>query len=66
LDVSGTAALLSTQLAAETISDELVALVHERAEGNPFFTEELLKALVDQGVVYESAGRWQHKQLRRR
>jgi predicted ATPase len=44
LDVSGTAALLSAQLAAESISDELVALVHERAEGNLFFTEELLKA----------------------
>jgi predicted ATPase len=63
LDVSGTAALLSTQLAAESISDELVALVHERAEGNPFFTEELLKALLEQGDVYESGGRWLHKRL---
>jgi len=37
--------------------------VHERAEGNPFFTEELFKTLVEQGAVYESGGRWQRKQL---
>ncbi len=31
--------------------DRLVALVHERAQGNPFFIEELLAAFIDKGVV---------------
>src|SRR5205085_7616579 len=40
----GTAGLIRQRLAGQTVSDELVALVHARAAGNPFFTEELLKA----------------------
>ena len=63
LDVSGTAALISNQLVADRISDELVTTVHEKAEGNPFFTEELLKALVEQGAVYEIRGHWERKEL---
>jgi superfamily II DNA/RNA helicase len=41
----------------------VVTLVHGRAEGNPFFTEELLKALLEQGAVNQSGDRWARKQL---
>jgi tetratricopeptide (TPR) repeat protein/DNA-binding CsgD family transcriptional regulator len=61
LDENGTAALISNQLGSASISQELVTLVHGRAQGNPFFTEELLKALLDQGVVYETAEHWTHE-----
>ena len=58
-----TAVLISNQLAAERISDQLLTLVHGRGDGNPFFVEELLKALVEQGAVFETNGRWDCKQL---
>jgi DNA-binding NarL/FixJ family response regulator len=58
LDLEGTAGLVRQQLATPTISDELVALVHARAGGNPFFTKELLKALVEQGALTHKQSRW--------
>jgi DNA-binding CsgD family transcriptional regulator/tetratricopeptide (TPR) repeat protein len=48
---AGTAALMRTLLPEVSVSDELVTLVHERAQGNPFFTEELVAAFIDAGVV---------------
>jgi predicted ATPase len=33
-------------------------MVHARAEGNPFFTEELLKALMEQGGLLQGQTRW--------
>jgi class 3 adenylate cyclase len=46
-------ALLATDLPAEM--DTLVAA---RAEGNPFFVEELLGTLIDQGVLVRENGCW--------
>jgi predicted ATPase len=42
-------------------SPALEALLVQRAEGNPFFMEELVKMLVDQGAIEPTAasGRWQ-------
>jgi class 3 adenylate cyclase/tetratricopeptide (TPR) repeat protein len=37
-----------------------LAAVHERCEGNPFFMEEVLKALVERGdIAYRGDGSWQ-------
>jgi DNA-binding CsgD family transcriptional regulator/tetratricopeptide (TPR) repeat protein len=55
LDIAGTMALIQMRLATESVSDQLAALVHERAQGNPFLTEELLAAFVEQGVVTPGA-----------
>src|SRR5207244_9456795 len=59
LTVEETGGLIRQQLASQTVADELVALVHARAEGNPFFTEELLKALVEQGGLVQRQARWE-------
>jgi len=50
---TGTAALIGARFGVDHISDELRDLIHLRAEGNPFFTEELLTALGEQGAVYQ-------------
>jgi DNA-binding NarL/FixJ family response regulator len=49
MSAAGTSALVSARLGAA--SDDLISFVHSRAQGNPFFTEELLAALVEQGVL---------------
>jgi class 3 adenylate cyclase len=36
----------------------LERLVVARADGNPFFVEELLRALIDDGVLRRAGGRW--------
>ena len=43
------------------VPKELVQTIHERCEGNPFFTEEILKALVEtKRLVYRDGG-WHHE-----
>jgi class 3 adenylate cyclase len=37
---------------------ELSELIVERAEGNPFFVEELLGVLIDRGVLFPQNGSW--------
>jgi class 3 adenylate cyclase/tetratricopeptide (TPR) repeat protein len=40
----------------------LRSLVVETAEGNPFFVEELVASLVDQGVLVRENGRWTERE----
>src|SRR5262249_54257738 len=55
----GTAALLAERLDQREAPAELAALLHARAEGNPFFTRELLEALIERGGGFLGhAGRW--------
>jgi class 3 adenylate cyclase/tetratricopeptide (TPR) repeat protein len=57
LDLSLLADDASAQLVAEilqkadTVPDRLRDLIVERAEGNPFYVEELIKMLIEQGVI---------------
>ncbi len=43
----------------ENLPDELRELVARNAEGNPFYVEELIKVLLDDGVILRGADRWQ-------
>lgn len=52
-----TNAQLSTLL-GEEVSAEFGEAVHRETEGNPFFVEEVLKALIEQGSVRRESGRW--------
>lgn len=54
------AALLST---AGGISPEFLESVYRETEGNPFFTEEVCKGLVEQGKLYEAGGTWRRADM---
>ncbi|MGD2077331.1 MAG: AAA family ATPase, partial [Chloroflexota bacterium] len=56
------ALLAANQLGAPVGSDVLQLLV-ERAEGNPFFTEQILRYLSEQELLHLEAGTWQLKSL---
>ena len=32
-------------------------------EGNPFFVEEVVKALIEQGEIYRSGDRWRRREI---
>jgi DNA-binding NarL/FixJ family response regulator len=51
LDQFGTAALVRGCLGTEAVPDRLLQLIHQQAEGNPFFTEELVAAMIDNGTL---------------
>jgi tetratricopeptide (TPR) repeat protein len=57
LDQEGTRAMLAT-LFAEEITPEFLDGIYTETEGNPFFVEEVCKALVESGQVYFADGAW--------
>ncbi|HEY3193660.1 MAG TPA: hypothetical protein VGK42_00310 [Candidatus Dormibacteraeota bacterium] len=62
LSEEDTRALLSGLFDVET-SQELAGAIHRETEGNPFFIEEVVKALVEEGKIYREAGRWQRLEI---
>lgn len=48
-------------VAPDTLPEELCAFIHTRAEGNPFYTEELLNALIDTRTLFFENGIWKLK-----
>lgn len=38
-------------------------MIHKETEGNPFFIEEVAKALVEQGQIYLENGEWERKAI---
>jgi ABC-type oligopeptide transport system substrate-binding subunit/class 3 adenylate cyclase len=43
---------------AEKVPDKIRNMIVDVAEGNPFYVEELIKMLIDDGVIQEHDGRW--------
>jgi len=58
LDDSDTAALLSELLGSDPSLGQLAAIILERAAGNPFFTEEMVRELAQRGVLHGSSGNY--------
>jgi tetratricopeptide (TPR) repeat protein len=62
-DAAGTSAQLSALL-GENVGADFGDAVHRETEGNPFFIEEVLKALIEQGSVRRESGRWKRIESR--
>jgi predicted ATPase len=58
LGQDGTRALLAASL-DEDVSEELSGFVYRQTEGNPFFTHEVLHALIERGDVCRRNGHWE-------
>ena len=54
-----TAALLEATLEAGKVAEAVTTLIHEPTEGNDFFAQEVLRALVERGEVQLIDGRWE-------
>ncbi|HEY0811213.1 MAG TPA: AAA family ATPase, partial [Longimicrobiales bacterium] len=52
-----------TALLDENISGEFSEAVYRETEGNPFFVEEVMKALIEEGCVRRESGRWKRCEL---
>ncbi|HMA18583.1 MAG TPA: protein kinase, partial [Thermoanaerobaculia bacterium] len=56
-------ALVASVVGATNLSDELAHRVLEATEGNPFFTKELLRSLIDAGgIARDDTGEWNFSQ----
>ncbi len=46
------------------VSPEFADMIHQRTAGNPFFVEEVLRALVENGTIFRTEqGRWDRKPI---
>jgi class 3 adenylate cyclase/tetratricopeptide (TPR) repeat protein len=52
------ARLVSFLLDVDELPDSVRARILERSEGNPFFLEEIVRHLIDNGLVVRGNGRW--------
>lgn len=58
-----TAALIAALFGQASISDDFVNVLYQETEGNPFFLEEVIKALIEQGSIYREGEGWGRKEL---
>ena len=50
--------LVSNLLEIEALPDNIRTLILKKAEGNPFFVEEVIRMLIDRGAIYKEDGGW--------
>ena len=58
LDDAGSRELIENLLRIEGLSESVRALILAKAEGNPFFVEEVIRSLLDSGVVVPEGDHW--------
>lgn len=64
LSLSDTQAMIAAIFEQEhPIQTEFVTTIHHLTDGNPFFIEETLKALVTDGDIFQAYGRWTRKPI---
>jgi class 3 adenylate cyclase len=50
--------LVSNLLEIESLPDNIRSLILKKAEGNPFFVEEVIRMLIDRGAIYKQGTSW--------
>jgi len=67
MDERGTEALVMETVGegdnTQRVPAGLLELLHRRSEGNPFFLQELARALVERGDLYRENGRWKGRDI---
>ncbi|MEO0185063.1 MAG: AAA family ATPase [candidate division WOR-3 bacterium] len=53
--------LVGNLLSIKEIPDDLKKIIINKSQGNPFYIEELVKSLIEQGYVVEEKGKWRFK-----
>jgi len=52
-------------LEQDNVPREFCELVYEKTRGNPFFVEEVIKSLREEGVIYREENKWKIKEVSR-
>jgi predicted ATPase len=58
LSVEDSRALVANLLVIESLPPQVRDLILERADGNPFFVEEVVRMLIERGLIERREGRW--------
>ena len=63
LEERDTAAFISTSMGAIEAESEFAAFVYRHTDGNPFFTQQVLRMLIENGSLYRRNGEWQRREI---
>lgn len=58
LDLEQSRQLIAGLLEIEDLPGKVRQLIQDKAEGNPFFVEEIIRSLLDEGLVFRDDGHW--------
>ncbi len=61
LSLTETGSLVAMLLQQAQVSSEFAEAIYHETEGNPFFVEEVVKSLIEQGQIYREDDTWQRK-----
>jgi tetratricopeptide (TPR) repeat protein len=56
-------ALLGVLFGQQEVSEEFAQAIFRETEGNPFFIEEVIKALIEAGQIYRQEGVWERREV---
>lgn len=63
LSRNAVSAMIRAIFEEDSVSPELVKLMHGRCEGNPFVLEEILRESIDRGDLFRTEGGWNRKAI---
>jgi len=55
--------MIKRMLEQDDVPREFCELVYERTRGNPFFVEEVIKSLKEEGVIYREENKWKIQEV---
>jgi tetratricopeptide (TPR) repeat protein len=58
-----TSEMIKRILEQDDVSREFCELIYEKTRGNPFFAEEVIKSLKEEGVIYREDDKWRIKDV---
>lgn len=59
LSYADSVALIDLLLTIHELPEQLRQMIPQRAEGNPFYVEEIIRMLIDRGIIRRGVGRWE-------
>jgi tetratricopeptide (TPR) repeat protein len=63
MSLSDVSEIIKNILEQEDVPEEFCKLVYEKTRGNPFFAEEVVKSLKEEGVIYREGDKWKFKEV---
>jgi tetratricopeptide (TPR) repeat protein/KaiC/GvpD/RAD55 family RecA-like ATPase len=63
MSLEDTSEMIRQILEQDDIPPEFCRLVYDKTRGNPFFVEEVIESLKEEGVVYREENRWKIKEV---
>jgi tetratricopeptide (TPR) repeat protein/tRNA A-37 threonylcarbamoyl transferase component Bud32 len=63
MSINDVSEMIKQILEQDDVPNEFCELVYEKMQGNPFFVEELIKSLKEEGVIFREEDRWKFKEI---